>query len=159
MKYLYVSVSAAVSFVLDQLTKSMILDRFREGEMLAVIPGFFDLTLRFNRGAAFSLFDGKPSTFFFILAALAIGALLYFVAGLNARERGQLVALGAILGGAVGNLIDRIRMGAVTDFLVFHFRGLEWPAFNVADTVIVVGVVIFLWKNLQEAKTAPREEA
>jgi signal peptidase II len=150
-------VVAAGMFALDQLTKWLVLRSIVYGEEVAVIPGFFNLTLRFNTGAAWSLFSGSN----FVLAGVALVALVaLFLARRHFgadRLLGQL-ALGFVFGGIVGNLTDRLLPSrhAVVDFLHFYMarRGTaevwDFPAFNVADSAICTGVaLIFLlnWKN------------
>jgi signal peptidase II len=149
-KYVYVAGAAAAGIILDQATKLMALRFLHENKDVPVIGGFFDLTLRFNTGAAFSLFASKPSILFFLISLVAIVTLLYFVRQLDADQKQQLIALGAILGGALGNLADRVRLGSVVDFLLLYYKSFAWPAFNVADSLIVVGVFTFLWYNLRQ---------
>ncbi|MBZ0270620.1 signal peptidase II [bacterium] len=147
--------AAAGAIALDQASKAIVLARFAENETVPVVPGLFDLTLRYNTGAAFSLFDTKPSLFFFFVSVAAIGALVYFLSQLETRQIAQTAALGAVLGGAIGNLLDRARFGAVVDFLLFSVRGFAWPAFNVADAMIVAGVAVFLVQSYRDDKARP----
>jgi signal peptidase II len=119
-----------------------------------VIESFFHLTSERNTGAAFSLFAQAPAWFrqpFFLTATgVAIVALLLFLRQTDGTNRLMVVAIAAVLGGAVGNLIDRILYGEVIDFLLFHWRGYYWPAFNVADSCITLGVIGLLWSSIQE---------
>jgi len=147
-KLALVGAIAALVFAADQYTKFLVLERIAELQTISIIPGFFDLTLRYNTGAAFSLFSTMSLAFFIGISALAIGMLIYFVLQLEEEKRGQYLALGAILGGAVGNICDRIRIGGVVDFLLFYYKSFSWPAFNVADIAIVCGVFVFLLENL-----------
>ncbi len=134
--------------VLDQLSKALVMASFRLYELKPVIPGFFNLTYLTNTGAAFGMLAGEESVWrqaFFVgvaLVALVIMCLSYR----EFRKQGRLFghAIGMIAGGAVGNLIDRLRFGAVVDFLDFYLKGYHWPAFNVADSAITVGVGLFL---------------
>ena len=141
---------AAVVVALDQWTKLTVEGRFAFGERLTVIPGFFDLTLAYNRGAAFSFLagaDGWQRWFFSgiaIVAATFIGWLLVRHRG----ERGFSTGLGLILGGAIGNLIDRLLAGQVTDFLLFYRGDWFFPAFNLADSAITVGAVLLIGDEL-----------
>jgi len=142
-----------VSLPLDQLTKHWIVSRFYYGQTRSVIPGFFDLTYVRNPGGAFSFFaDGLPEqrmVFFIGTTVLAIGLLIVFFRRLEPQARLSALALGTILGGAVGNLIDRLRYGEVIDFLDFHlWGGYTWPTFNLADSFIVVGVGILMLEIL-----------
>jgi len=147
-KFLLVGAIAALVFALDQYTKSLVVQRIAKHQTISIIPDFFDLTLRYNTGAAFSLFSTMSLVFFLGISALAIGMLIFFVIQLKDEKRRQYLALGAILGGAIGNLCDRIRIGGVVDFLLFYYKSFSWPAFNVADIAIVCGVFVFLLENL-----------
>ncbi|MCB9477412.1 MAG: signal peptidase II [Deltaproteobacteria bacterium] len=149
-----VALVAVPCLVADQITKLVAVNAIPENTGVKVIPGLFDLTMRYNRGAAFSLFDKHPTIFFLVVAGVAMAALIYFIAQLKLTQRRQIIALAAVLGGAVGNLIDRVRLGAVIDFLLVYFRGLSWPAFNVADAAIVIGVLVFLYDNFREGSAA-----
>ncbi len=139
---------AAAIVVADQLTKWWVLAVFAPGERLAV-TGFFNLVLVFNRGAAFSFLADAPGwqTPFFITVALLVGTV---VAVMLWRSKPNLLLRGAlalVLGGAIGNVIDRIRYGHVVDFLDFHAFGWHWPAFNVADSAISVGAVLLILES------------
>jgi len=144
--------TAVVILVLDLLTKHLALERLPPGRPVHVIDGFFSLTLVMNPGLAFGMLAGTPAGWRWLVALLSIGALtvLAFV-GLRMLPTGgrfTQLALGLIFGGAVGNLIDRARFGAVVDFLDFYWRGYHWPAFNVADASISVGVVLLALRML-----------
>lgn len=142
---------SAVVIILDQLTKLAIRHFFAPGEALTVTP-FFDLVLVFNRGAAFSLFaqaSGWQHQFFIAVAAVAV----VVIAILLVRHRRQVwfcVALALILGGAIGNVIDRVSLGAVVDFLYFHIGPHYWPAFNVADSAITCGALLLIWDSFRQ---------
>lgn len=139
---------ALLVVLLDQLTKWWIFATFRLYESLPVIPGFFDLTFVVNTGAAFGMLAGEQNLWrqlFFISVTLVALVVLCF-AFRQYRRQGHLyaVAIGLIGGGATGNLLDRLRLGHVVDFLDFSIKGHHWPAFNVADSAISVGVALFL---------------
>ena len=140
---------AALIVVADQLAKWAVLGAFAPGERLT-LTGFFNLVLVFNKGAAFSFLAGAPgwqTPLFVAVAAVAI----VVVSVLLVRSPGDSVmraGLALILGGALGNLIDRLRYGQVVDFLDFHLSGWHWPAFNVADSAITIGVLCLLWAVL-----------
>lgn len=140
---------AGLVVVLDQATKSWVLAVFHHGESLVVTP-FFNLTLLFNTGASFSFLAdaGGWQRWFFIVLALAVSVWLVLLLRQHAGERAMAASLALILGGAVGNVIDRIRLGAVTDFLHFHWHEHYFPAFNVADSCITVGVILMIWYEL-----------
>ena len=146
---------ALATFVvlLDQASKAWVLGTFRLMEHHAVTP-FFNLVLVFNPGASFSFLAdaGGWQKWFFVILALAISAWLLSLLRHHAQERLMPTALSLILGGALGNVIDRLRFDAVVDFLDFHLAGYHWPAFNVADSAITVGVVLMLWHQFRHDK-------
>ena len=133
---------------LDQALKAWVQHAFRLYESRPVIEGFFHLTYVRNPGAAFGLFVGQGPVFrqvFFVgITAVALVAIGVAVARLDARRRWTLGALGLVAGGAVGNLIDRVRLGEVVDFLDVFWRQYHWPAFNLADSAITAGVAMLL---------------
>jgi len=133
---------------LDQASKAMVMARFALFEQVPVIPGLFNLTLLFNTGAAFGILAGAPSVwrqaFFVGVAFLALALMVFLCRRFCAQGRIFAHALGLIAGGAIGNLIDRLRFGAVVDFLDFYLGSRHWPAFNVADSAICVGVGLFI---------------
>jgi len=146
----------ALIFALDQYTKQLILKSFELGESVPVIPGFFSLTYLRNRGGAFGLFSDLPETWrvaFFVVFALATVAALAWMLRTTARnDVVQRVALTAVIGGAIGNLWDRILYGEVVDFLDVYVRDWHWPAFNVADSFISCGVVLLLVGSMLPAR-------
>jgi len=156
-------IGALVSFPLDWITKWLVIQHLTYGEQREIVQGFFYLTHVRNTGAAFGLFADTSSelrlVFFAVTAMVAIGIILSFFRKLAPGERLSAVALGFILGGAVGNLHDRVRFGEVVDFL--HFKlwgGYSWPDFNFADSFIVVGVALLVLELLAsegEASDAP----
>jgi signal peptidase II len=140
---------AGLVILLDQASKLWVLGSFHLGEILPVTD-YFNLVLVFNSGAAFSFLAsaGGWQKWFFICLALAISAWLVVMIRRHAAERLLPLALTLVLGGALGNVIDRLRFDAVVDFLDFHLAGWHWPAFNVADSAITVGVALLLWQQL-----------
>lgn len=134
--------------VLDQLTKLWIRSTMPLHTAFPVVDSFFHVTHVRNSGGAFSfLADAPPEfrlPFFFVASAVAIGALVHFIRQVEPHQRVLLFALAGILGGALGNLVDRVTIGQVTDFLDLHWRGYHWPAFNVADSFITVGVCLLM---------------
>lgn len=134
--------------VLDQATKALVVALLRQGETLAIAP-FFNLVLVTNKGAAFSLFasaSGWQTPFFIGVAMVAVGVIGWMIV----HERGKRLlcaGLALILGGALGNLWDRLALGHVVDFLDFHAWGRHWPAFNVADSAITVGAAILILES------------
>ncbi len=144
---------ALLLLVLDQLSKLWALSVFEPYEVLPVLP-VFNLTLVFNSGAAFSFLSdagGWQRTFFIVLSSLISIGLVVWLMRLRSGERLTGIALGMILGGALGNLVDRVRLGKVVDFLDFYWQQWHWPAFNVADSAITVGVVIMLLASWTQA--------
>ncbi len=141
--------SALIVFPLDQASKHWILSKLAYGQRIEVIPGLFDLTHVKNPGGAFSFLadapEGQRLVFFIGTTVIAIGLLIVFYAKLHANETLSATALGVVLGGALGNLTDRIRFGEVVDFLDVHlWGGYTWPTFNVADSAIVMGVALLI---------------
>ena len=154
---------AGIVVVLDQATKLLVQRAFRLGESLPVLPGLFNLTYVLNPGAAFGLLAGAAAAFrgpFFIaISVLAIVLICYYHAR-YARDRPlPATGLALILGGAVGNLIDRLRVGMVIDFLDFYLGAYHWPAFNLADSGITVGVGLLFVEMLRERRGNGREAA
>ena len=147
--------TALVVLILDQLTKALMLRRLVPGTPVSVIDGVFSLTLVMNPGLAFGMLSTTPTAWRWIVVLLSMGALTVLgVVGVRLLPTGGWVtrlALGLIFGGAVGNLVDRGRFGAVVDFLDFYWRQYHWPAFNVADSSISVGVALLALRILWPA--------
>ena len=143
-----------VAIILDQLSKWEILKHFTEGERLNIIPDFFDLTLAYNPGAAFSFLadQGGWQKFFFLVLAAVIS--LYLARAIWRDDFGRWGKIGAamIIGGAVGNVIDRLLYGHVVDFLLFYWQDWFYPAFNIADSFICVGAVLLVVDGLKNKK-------
>jgi signal peptidase II len=147
---------AAAVVVADQLVKWVVLRSFAPGEQ-RVVTGFFNLVLVFNKGAAFSLFAQAPGWQAPLLSAFALAASL-IVGYLIVRSPGKTLfclGLALILGGAIGNVIDRLRFGEVVDFLDFHAFGWHWPAFNVADSAISAGAVLLILEGFLPREKRP----
>jgi signal peptidase II len=159
-KYVLVAVTVAVVVLADQLTKHWVAATFSLHQSVPVFASWFHLTYVRNTGAAFSVLAGKSAAFrvpFFTLASLVAGAaIIGFVRRTPASQRLVLVACGAVLGGALGNLIDRLTHGEVIDFVDLHWQGFHWPAFNVADSCITVGVLTLLVHSLLGGEPATR---
>ncbi len=136
---------ALLILIADQVSKYFLLDLMQQNPQGIVITPFFNLVLVWNTGVSFGLFQEDSTTRSWTLIGLAVAMLVWLLVWLW-RAQGRLVAaaLGLIIGGAIGNIIDRYRFGAVFDFLDFHVFGWHWPAFNVADSAIVVGVCLLL---------------
>ena len=136
--------------VLDQLSKYWVMTSFEEYEVLRVWP-VFNLTLVYNTGAAFSFLSdagGWQRWFFVTIGVLVSAAMVVWLSRLDVRERLTAYGLALVVGGAIGNLIDRILLGKVVDFLQWHWQDWYWPSFNLADSAITLGVVLLLIDGL-----------
>jgi len=150
--------AAALLVLADQLVKVLVAGSLRPGE-LREVTGFFNLVLVYNRGAAFSFLADAPGWQAPVLVAFALVAtavISYFIVR-NTGKKLFCTGLMLILGGAVGNVIDRLRFGHVVDFLDFHAFGWHWPAFNVADSGITVGAILLILESFlqREKRTGP----
>lgn len=145
----------AIILISDQLTKFIVDQSMPLHHSIPVIDNLFSLTYIRNTGAAFGIFAGSAAAFrlpfLIIFSLVAIGFVVAMLRRLPKQETGLITALAFILGGATGNLIDRFAYGEVIDFLDFYWSGYHWPAFNVADSFITVGVCITVF-NLVKAK-------
>ncbi|SDN74895.1 signal peptidase II [Desulfonauticus submarinus] len=149
---------AAIILVLDQISKLWIEKTIPLWSERVVVPGFFNLVHILNKGAAFGFLnraDISWQTYFFIGAsALAIVLIIHLLKTVDRKDYYLFTGLGLILGGALGNLIDRIRLGKVIDFLDFYIKSYHWPAFNVADIAIFCGTVCLLLSFYKRKKNA-----
>lgn len=138
-------VLAAVIIVLDQISKQVVLANVQYGETIYVAP-FWNWVLTFNRGAAFSFLadEGGWQRWFFTVLAMGVSAWIAAMLRTHAAQKLLSLALALIMGGALGNVIDRIRFGAVVDFVQWHAAGFYWPAFNIADSAITIGAVLMI---------------
>lgn len=140
----------AVVIVADQISKAWLYDYLvRSGRQAIVVLPFFNLVTVWNHGVSFGMFNsgsGATSWAFVGLALAIVAALAVWV--IRAERMLPAVALGLVIGGAIGNVIDRVRLGAVFDFLDVHAAGWHWPAFNVADSAITIGVALLLLDSL-----------
>ena len=148
-KYWILAALPSLVLVLDQLTKQLIVNRFHLGESIPVMAGYFSLTYVRNTGAAFGfLATANPAfriPFFMLVPTLALAVIIQLFRKLPDSDLRTAVALASVMGGAIGNLIDRVRFGYVVDFLDFHWRyQVHFPAFNVADSAICVGVGLLM---------------
>lgn len=136
---------AAITIIIDQISKHLILTSLLPGEVVPVVPGFFNLTLTFNPGAAFGLWSNLPGGWrefaLGISIALALGVVVFFLRQPAYQSLVARISLSAVLGGALGNIIDRCVYGSVVDFLDVYLGQSHWPAFNVADSAISLGVI------------------
>lgn len=135
---------------LDQITKYIVEQELLPGDVIEIIPNLFNLVLTFNKGVAFGIFSGieADSVRFMVLGVttlFALGAVWLFAKQPGSERRSIQIALGMILGGAIGNVLDRVLQGSVTDFLDFYYGTYHWPAFNVADSAICVAVALLIF--------------
>lgn len=148
--------AATLVLLLDQATKFAARHELMEGIPRDFLGNFFRITLRYNFGAAFSLGWGGP-VFLTVFTALACVILVKYM--MKITDRRQMLWLGVILGGAIGNLLDRVVMGKVTDFIDIGLTGWRWPTFNVADTAICIGgiAVFFLFRESKRLEVPTKE--
>ncbi len=143
---------AVAVVIVDQLSKLWIMANFSLHEQQDIIPGFFNLVYVTNTGAAFGFLAGSKTmlrqAFFVAVAIVALIIIVFAYGQLKRQGKIFVYALGFIAGGAVGNLIDRLRFGSVVDFLDFYLGSHHWPAFNAADSAITIGVGLFLLGTL-----------
>jgi signal peptidase II len=141
-KYMIFGVLGAISLVLDQWTKVLARQKLRLHDPVVVVKGFFNLRYSENTGVAFGMFQALPGgrILLTLVAVAAFVLVLHYLRKTELNHTRMHAALGLVGGGAIGNLIDRIAYGRVTDFIVWHYKGHEWPAFNIADAALVVGV-------------------
>ncbi|MGD8962476.1 MAG: signal peptidase II [Desulfobacterales bacterium] len=148
-KYVKLAAIAGAIIFLDQATKEIVLRSIPLNATLPVIDGFFNLTHIHNPGGAFGLMANLSpvmrSIIFLFISSLAVGLIFYFYKKTPEHYAWLSAAFALIFGGAIGNLIDRIRFGRVVDFLDFYLGNLHWPTFNVADSAISIGIGIFLF--------------
>ena len=153
---------SALIVVLDQITKLVILGTIAFGQTVDVLPPVFSLVLTYNPGAAFSFLAWASGwqRYFFMAIALAASILIVYMMKKHERDRFLCFALALVLGGAVGNLIDRVIYGAVVDFLLLRWPGgprlLDpWPAFNLADSCITIGAALLIWDSFRRSRVKP----
>jgi len=147
-KYVRFSMVATLVVACDQISKALVLEKMPIFKSIAIIPGLFNLTHVHNPGGAFGFLaqNGSPLRHWIFLGAalLALGLILYFHHQTPRSHPYMAFSLALIFGGAIGNLIDRVRFGEVVDFLDLYVASLHWPTFNVADSAVTIGVTIFI---------------
>ncbi len=157
-RYLLPSAIALIGLLLDQLSKGWVIRNIDPREIVTVIPGWFDLVHVLNRGAAFGFLNRTDMDWqrgFFIVASLvAVTLIFYLLKTLDREEPFVLWGLGLVLGGALGNLVDRVRLGVVVDFLDAHVGHYHWLAFNVADICITLGTMALIASFYQTTRQA-----
>ena len=147
---------AVLSFALDQWSKWALLEHMRGAQYPFIeITSFFDVVLVWNTGISFGMFSGGNQPLIFTAISSVVIVILL---GWLAKNPSKLMAcaIGSIVGGAIGNVIDRLRFGAVTDFLDFHIGNYHWPAFNIADACIFIGVVLLCAGSMVSERIEPK---
>ncbi len=160
-KYLWVGTIIGLILILDQATKYLVEKHIRLYETITIVPGFFNLTHVRNKGAAFGILANMPGIwrglFFISVTVIAVAVIGFLIR--TTKERLQLIAFSLIAGGAVGNLIDRLRYAEVVDFIQWYVKDFYWPSFNIADSAISAGVallvvdMLFAKKHAENAKS------
>ncbi len=157
LKWTWLSV---IVVILDQLTKNIALNVLEPYQPVAVMP-VFNWTLMFNTGAAFSFLHdagGWQRWFFALVAVIVSIVIIAWMKRLQDNEKGQAIALAMILGGAVGNVIDRLYLGHVIDFIDVYYKNAHWPAFNLADSAISLGVAIIVIDSLRQMRAEKKQD-
>jgi signal peptidase II len=146
---------SAVVLAADLATKVWVTRAFAPGDVITVTP-FFNLVLVYNTGAAFSFLAnaGGWQRWFFMVVSAVVSVVIVWLLSRHHRDRLMACALALVLGGALGNLYDRVTLGKVVDFVQLHAAGYYWPAFNIADSAISVGVVLLVWDSIREGLAA-----
>ena len=143
-KYWVLIITCALVLFLDQYTKYRVEKELPLHHRIEVIRGFFDLTHVRNSGGAFGIFGGKGgrwgTLFFAGVSVIAMGSILFFFKRIKEEEKTLALSFSLVFAGAIGNLIDRLRYGEVIDFLEFYLSSFYWPAFNIADSAICIGI-------------------
>lgn len=147
--------------ILDQITKTMATANLMMFDPVAIMP-MLNFTLMHNEGAAFSFLSnagGWQRWFFTIIASVVSIVLIVWIKKLSPQEKGMAISLSLILGGAIGNLIDRVQFGYVVDFIDVYYNASHWPAFNIADAAISVGAVVMIIYSFREEKDKKNKNA
>lgn len=151
-KYLILTAVAALVIIIDQISKYAVQHMLAMHDYIEIIPGFFNLTYVQNPGAAFGIFGETAGALRLIIligiSIFALAMLLFMYQKTEGRYTLTHLGIAMVIGGAVGNLIDRIRLSWVMDFLDFYWNGHHWPAFNIADAAITLGTVILMFNIL-----------
>ena len=151
---------AGLVIIFDQLSKWVVLENIRFGQTIYVAP-FWNWVLTYNPGAAFSFLADQPGwqRWFFSILALAVSGWITLELRKHPEQKLLSSALALVMGGALGNVIDRIRFGAVVDFIQWHAAGFYWPAFNVADSAITVGAILLVFAQLTVTNQKTEEKS
>jgi signal peptidase II len=153
-KYRLSLIIGGLVLLLDQITKILVDKTMSLYHTIEIIPNFFALTYLRNTGAAFGFLAGDQSVyrvgFFLLVSSIAVGCIFYLLKTARPEKKILLVSLSLILGGAIGNMVDRLRLGEVIDFILVHYYNLYWPAFNVADSAITIGVGLLIFQMIRQ---------
>jgi signal peptidase II len=151
-KYLWLAAAVAIVTVLDQYTKHLVVQKLKSGAVVDVVKRCFQLRYVENPGAAWGFLasanESFRAPFFVAVSLLAIAFILYFYRKVEGDQKVMLVSLSMILGGAVGNFIDRLRHNYVVDFIDWYWKDWHWPTFNIADSAISLGVILMVWSMI-----------
>jgi len=155
-KYSILLFVTAAILALDQYTKHLAVEYLKNGRIVDVINGYFRLLYVENPGAAWGFLSQTASSFrlpfFYIISALAVLLIVYYFHKLSSNAWAMMISLSLILGGAIGNLVDRIKNNFVVDFIDWYYKNNHWPTFNVADAAITAGVILMILAILLEKK-------
>ncbi len=145
----------AAVVAIDQGVKWLVLETLDPGQSVRILP-FFNFVLVFNRGVSFGLFAGHPLASAWLLSGVALAIVIGLLLWMR-REQRTLArfAIWTVIGGALGNVVDRLRYGMVVDFLDFHIQSYHWPAFNLADVAVVGGASLLIWESFVESRVQP----
>lgn len=158
-QYVLAGSLAALVCLADQIAKLLVQQKLVLWSTVPVVPGFFNLVHSVNRGAAFGFLNDADSSwqiyFFIAVTVLAIMIVFSLLSKAGPGDKLLVSALGLVLGGALGNLVDRVRMGEVVDFLDFHVAGHHWPAFNMADIAITIGSLLLIVSLYTQSRRKP----
>jgi signal peptidase II len=158
MKHLKYYGIALIVVIIDQLTKWLVVKNMEIRESIPIIDDFFYLTSHRNTGAAWGILAGKM-VFFYIITTIVIGVIIYYIRQFASESKLMGLSLALILGGAIGNFIDRLFRKEVVDFLDVYIGSYDYPIFNVADSALVVGVILILIGTFLDEKKKGRREA
>ncbi len=159
-RYYTLSIISLIILVLDQATKLYVDANFRLHETVPVIRNFFHLTYVRNKGAAFGILSDNAVRipFFITVSIVAMLGILWYIKSLRDNQKLAYFSLSLVFSGALGNLIDRIRLGEVIDFIDVFWQRHHWPAFNVADSAITIGVALLFIEMWREDRKKPEEK-
>jgi signal peptidase II len=153
-KYRLAFIIGMTVLILDQITKVLVHNLMQLHQSIEIVDNFVHLTYLRNTGAAFGFLAGDRSiprmVVFILISGVAIGCIVYLLKNLRPGRNTVTLSLSLILGGAIGNLIDRLRMGEVIDFIDLHWHHIHWPAFNIADSAITIGVILLLFQMIRK---------